>query len=274
MILCCSLTSKNHVELCRCNFRSHLCFLKYMSEVGHRCLTGFGVDVRPQNVPTRNVLQSESFGYARRHRSFPRPRRSHNDCTKNLIKCHLWILISYEHRGRVLPMKALSGCTTAAGSEQVHFLFQESAQRSQEWARLLQSVSTLTGPWRLFPCAPQKPREEEEEVEEKEEDDDIRDQHSASGGRWGCSENERLCMPCWQTWSPVSLFTVYWRCIYCITRLCNWSTGGQKLGKVAVINPFRASILSADRPADWQAGCAEQPICSLMFSIQNHFDGC
>lgn len=40
--------------------------------------------------------------------------------------------------------------------------------------------------------------------------------------------NELLSPACWQTSSPMSLFTAYWRCVYCITRLCNWSAEGEK----------------------------------------------
>lgn len=48
-------------------------------------LTGLGVDVRPQDVPAGEVRQRETFGNPRRHRSFARAGRAHDDRAKDLV---------------------------------------------------------------------------------------------------------------------------------------------------------------------------------------------
>lgn len=51
------------------------------------------------------------------------------------------------------------------------FSFPRSAQRYQEWARLLQPVSTVTRPRLLFPSRLEKHKEEVENEEEEEEEE-------------------------------------------------------------------------------------------------------
>lgn len=120
----------------------------------HKYLTGFSVDVGSQNVPTGNVLQPETFGYAPRHRPLPRSWGSHDNSAENPLQNHfsranvgLFPQASRSYPSRETPRWMLSpkvSCVTGAG---IYFLFQE-VRNSQEWARLpptgLNSLWTLT----------------------------------------------------------------------------------------------------------------------------------
>ena len=231
-----------------------------------RCLTGFGVDVGPQNVPTGNVLQPKSFGDARRHRSLPRAGRSHYDSTKNLMQGHFCATTCsrrafQERTGRVLPMKTPLWMRGRDLDRRRSLFSQGGVRSAAKSGRVLRGRPhwTLT----FIPAIPLGAAETQGRAEGR----------GGGGRRWevppvqcqrgqmGTHSSEDALRAKrapftarWLTSSPMSpLFAVNWRCIYCIIRLCNWSTGGKKLvGEVAVINPFRA--LDPSQPADLQSG--------------------
>ncbi len=119
-----------------------------------RYLTGFGVDVGSQNVPTRNVFQSKTFGYARRHCSFPRPRRTHNDSTENPLKSHYYLLKVSFFTSRIVvsfPWNCSLDAQPTLNRSRYTFPFHE-VRNVAESGRVFGSRSrlSLTEPWLVF----------------------------------------------------------------------------------------------------------------------------